>query len=76
MASAVLEDCVLITDELIAPMPRQEIDLGDWRPGQYAWKLGRTQPIQLVEKILGKQGLWNWDENSANVTYLPIIRRI
>lgn len=76
VAIGVLEDCVLITDELIAQMPRQEIDFGDWRPGRYAWKIGSVQPIELAEKILGKQGLWNWGENSDNVNYLPIMRRI
>lgn len=76
VSTAVLEDCFLITDELIAQMSWQEVDFGDWRPGRYAWKLGGIQPIEMREKILGKQGLWNWDEKSANVCYLPIMRRI
>ena len=40
----------------------QEMALGDWTPGRYAWEIKITELLEEPVPIRGKQGLWNWDE--------------
>lgn len=57
-----LTDCILITEDFIKAQSQTEIDFGDWRIGRYAWKLENIRPLTKPQKISGKQGLWNWNE--------------
>ncbi len=42
-----------------------EIILGDWTPGRYAWELANVKPITPVP-VKGKQGLWQWEAPTDN----------
>lgn len=57
-----LTDCILITEDFIKAQSQTEINFGDWRIGRYAWKLENIRPLTKPQKISGKQGLWNWNE--------------
>ena len=39
----------------------QEMDLGDWTPGRYAWELQNVNFLPEPIPAKGKQGLWNWE---------------
>ena len=39
---------------------KQEMALGDWTPGRYAWELQNVKLLSEPVKIKGKQGLWDW----------------
>lgn len=39
----------------------QEMALGDWTPGRYAWELANVKILPVPIPIKGKQGLWNWE---------------
>jgi hypothetical protein len=54
---ATLEDCILMTEELIDSTDETELFCGDWQPGRYAWKLADAQRIKPIP-FKGKQGLW------------------
>lgn len=53
-----LVDCIEMTPEYIAQQDLNELAVGDWRPGRFAWKLENPRPIEQV-KLVGQQGLWN-----------------
>lgn len=38
----------------------QEIALGDWTPGRYAWELQNVKILPEPITVKGKQGLWNY----------------
>lgn len=61
-AYADLTDCLLMTPDLIAAQSRQELDFGDWRPGRYAWRLENIRLPGYPIKVVGRQGLWNFNE--------------
>jgi len=62
VAYADLTDCLLMTPDLIAAQSRQELDFGDWRPGRYAWRLENIRLPGYPIKVVGRQGLWNFNE--------------
>ena len=39
----------------------QEIALGDWTPGRYAWELKNIKLLPEPIPAKGQQGLWNWE---------------
>lgn len=39
----------------------QEMALGDWTPGRYAWELQNVRILPEPIPAKGKQGLWNWE---------------
>lgn len=49
VAYADLTDCLLMTPDLIAAQSRQELDFGDWRPGDMPgdWKISACLGIRL-----------------------------
>lgn len=57
IAVAHLEDCLLMTDELIAQQSPDELTFGWWKPGRYAWKLSAVRRITPI-LYRGRQGLW------------------
>lgn len=38
-----------------------EIAIGDWTPGRYAWELDDIELLPLPIPAKGRQGLWNWE---------------
>lgn len=61
LATAELVDCIRITPEYIATLTPDELALGDYTPGRYAWKLANVKPLSEPVQAKGKQGLWNWE---------------
>lgn len=48
----------------------QEMTLGDWTPGRYAWELQNVKILPEPVTVKGKQGLWNWEPPAARVLRL------
>ena len=61
IAIAELVDCIRITPEYITTLTPDELALGDYTPGRYAWKLANVQKLPEPIPAKGRQGLWNWD---------------
>ena len=40
---------------------QDELALGDYTPGRYAWKLANVQKLPEPIPAKGRQGLWNWE---------------
>ena len=38
-----------------------EMAIGDWTPGRYAWELDNIELLPLPIPARGRQGLWNWE---------------
>ena len=38
-----------------------ELALGDYTPGRYAWKLANVKKLPEPIPAKGRQGLWNWE---------------
>lgn len=52
--------CNLITEDFLRTLTPQELALGDFSIGRYAWEFSDLHPIEPIPAI-GKQGLWNWE---------------
>lgn len=61
LATAELVDCIKITPEYIATLTPDELALGDYTLGRYAWKLENVKKLPEPIPAKGKQGLWNWE---------------
>lgn len=42
----------------------EEMALGDWRPGRYAWELANVKILPEPIPVKGKQGLWDWEPDT------------
>lgn len=60
LATAELVDCIKITPEFIATLTPDELALGDYTLGRYAWKMANVERLPDPVQASGKQGLWNW----------------
>ena len=56
-----LVDCIRITSEFVATLSADELALGDYTLGRYAWKLANVQKLPEPIPAKGRQGLWNWE---------------
>lgn len=54
-----LKEIHLITPEFRAGQTEQELALGDWTPGRYAWEITRRRPCP-PRTVNGAQGLWRY----------------
>lgn len=63
VGKAILTRCNLITEDFRAKLPPQELDLGDFSIGRYAWEFHVMVPVDPPVKASGKQGLWTWEGN-------------
>ena len=63
LATAELSDCIRITPEYISTLTEDEIALGDYTLGRYAWKLVNVKKLPEPIPARGRQGLWEWEEN-------------
>lgn len=61
IAIAELVDCIRITPEYITTLTPDELALGDYTPGRYAWKLANVKKLPEPIPAKGRQGLWNWE---------------
>lgn len=62
LATAELVDCIKITPDFIATLSPDELALGDYTIGRYAWKMKNVEKLPAPVPVKGKQGLWNWDQ--------------
>lgn len=53
--------CNLITEDFLRTLTPQELVLGDFSLGRYAWEFADLHPTEPI-LATGKQGLWNWEE--------------
>lgn len=61
IATGDLVDCIRITPEYVATLSLDELALGDYTPGRYAWKLANVKRLPEPIPAKGRQGLWNWE---------------
>lgn len=48
--------------EIIRPtLDQQQVELGDYRNGRFAWQLRLDMKLEPPIEARGRQGLWNWD---------------
>jgi hypothetical protein len=59
VAVARLAKCMRMTHGLIAETPAQEIAMGCWIPGRWAWYLTDVRRIQPAVPLRGRQGLFD-----------------
>lgn len=70
LATAELVDCIKNTPEFVATLSADELALGDYTLGRYAWKLANAQKLPEPILIAGKQGLWEWNpDKKLSLTY-------
>ncbi len=55
----ILDDCQPITDDLIRRQTPEELLLGDYSSGRYAWIFGAAAPMRPIP-AKGGQGWWEW----------------
>ncbi len=67
VAVADLTDCLLMDEDLIAAQSEQELSLGHWEPGRYAYQLDDIKLLSKPVFIGGKQGLWNWEPQDGDI---------
>ena len=56
-----LTDCIEITKTFCDSIPKDEITVGDFTIGRFAWKFENIELLDEPVKARGQQGLWNWD---------------
>ena len=61
VGKAILTRCNPITEDFRAKLSPQELDLGDFSIGRYAWEFHVMIPVDPPVKASGKQGLWTWE---------------
>lgn len=61
IATGELVDCIKITPEFVATLSPDELALGDYTLGRYAWKLANVKRLPEPIPAKGKQGLWSWE---------------
>lgn len=61
LATANLVECIRITPEFVATLSPDELALGDYTFGRYAWKLADVKQFPDPIPARGQQGLWEWE---------------
>jgi hypothetical protein len=61
LATANLVECIKITPEFIATLSLDELALGDYTLGRYAWKMADVKQLSDPIPARGRQGLWEWE---------------
>lgn len=59
VGTARLVRCNAITEDFLRTLTPQEIALGDFTLGRYAWEFEDVRPVDPVP-AKGAQGLWDW----------------
>lgn len=55
-----LVDCKLITEQFIETLSSEELLLGDYTLGRYAWIWKDIRPLKSPIQARGDQGFWDW----------------
>lgn len=63
VATAELVDCFEITGE--EELSSTELELGDFTPGRFGWKLANVRPVSPTYAATGKLGFWEWEDPRA-----------
>jgi activating signal cointegrator 1 len=63
IALATISDCIKMNTTLILKQPEEEIAVGDWQVGRFAWKLENIRKPKRAIAVVGKQGLFDVDVN-------------
>lgn len=66
IGTARLVRCNPIDEAFVARLTEQEIDLGDYSPGRFAWEFESMTPLPEPIPAKGTQGLWKWKGGVAN----------
>ena len=64
ICSCDLVDCVLMTPEFIDQLSPQELALGIYEPGRYAWILDNVEVLETPFVTKGHLGIWNLEVES------------
>lgn len=48
------------TEDIRDSLSEEELGVGDYSPGRYAWELINVEPIEPPIPARGYQGLWEW----------------
>jgi hypothetical protein len=65
LGTALLFASVLMTEEFIARVKDREKIVGVWKPGNYAWAMKEPEVFWSPIPVLGRQGIFEWDEQEA-----------
>lgn len=60
IGKALLVRCNLITEEFVKHLTPQELALGDFTLGWFAWEFEQMVQLPVPIPARGAQGLWNW----------------
>lgn len=60
VGKAILTRCNLIDEAFVAKLTAQELDLGDFTLGRYAWEFQKMVAVDPPVPEKGMQGLWEW----------------
>ena len=52
-------------EAFVARLTEQEIDLGDYSPGRFAWEFEGMTPLPEPIPVKGMQGIWEWRGGQA-----------
>lgn len=62
ICTADLVDCIKITQGFVNCTASEELIVGDYTIGRYAWKLENVRMLDNPVPAKGKQRLWEWKE--------------
>lgn len=65
VGTANLVGCNLITEEFVAQLSPQELALGDFTIGRYAWEITDRIVFDNPIQAKGAQGFWNWEATNG-----------
>lgn len=68
LGKAKLVRCNAITEDFLRTLTPQELALGDFTLGRYAWEFEDMMYIKGHVPAKGAQGLWEWREEDARPT--------
>lgn len=72
LGKGVLVDCHPITESFVRDLTPEEIAMGDFTPGRYAWEFADMEEFTFPLSVKGKQGLYGY--SPLVQTFLPAKR--
>lgn len=61
---------VLKAEHVRASVTKRELLLGDWSAGRYVWQMEKPILFKKPIPMVGKQGLWKWDNSVCSLREL------
>lgn len=65
VGTADLVECHLIDEDFLETLSEDEMMMGDFTIGRYAWEFKNKSTAMQVPDIIGGQGLWNWQKEAS-----------